>query len=306
MYDASDPRARLTTTPVSALAEERFFPAEFVKFYEIDPRNEDLACRSWYARGQNFLVVLSETAVGARLHRKGQPDEYMLLLERPQTAVRVSAKGEHIEVPGRSLVIVPPGDSVIDVPGGGRLVRIFSTRSPDLVSRCVNASSYAEPRSRIPPFEPWPEPTGGYRIRWYSLDVPAEEGRFGAIWRCTNLMVNVLGPIVGPRDSSRLSPHHHDDFEQGSLALQGSFMHHLRWPWTRDMAAWREDRHERCNSPSLCVIPPPAIHTTRWLDPDEHQLVDIFSPPRLDFSLQKDWVLNADEYPMPARPTPEA
>jgi hypothetical protein len=300
MYDASDPRAALApAAKTMSPAATAFAGAEYAKFYETRPQEEGPHGKTWYARGQNFIVAYSQAQPGAVFERKGQLDEYVVLAPDAATALAIKAGEAAEKVAGHSLAVVPPGNSTVTVPKGGRIVRFFSTRSPDVAAKCSNAASYASAHPNMPAFEPWPEPRDGYRIRAYSLDVPAQPGRFGRIFRCTTFMINYLDPFMGPRDRSKLSPHHHDDFEQGSLCLDGAFTHHLRWPWTTDMNAWREDNHEYCAAPSLAVIPPPAIHTSEALDPGVNQLVDIFSPPRMDFSTKPGWVLNAEEYPMP-------
>jgi hypothetical protein len=300
MYDPTDPRSSLAsaTTPAAPLPAT-FDPAEIARFYEEPPQEQGADGRTWYVRGQNFLIAYSDAAPGGSFSRQGQIDEYVLLLPERETSALVEASGERVEAAGYTLVIVPPGDSRIDVPSGGSIVRIFTTRSADLVEKCSNAEAYVQPHKTVAPFEPWPAPPGGFKIRAYSLDVPDQPGRFGRIFRCTTLMVNYLDRQIGPRDVTKLSPHHHDDFEQCSLAVAGSFIHHLRWPWTVNMHAWREDEHPHVRSPSVTVIPPPAIHTTRAMDAGLNQLVDIFCPPRIDFSQKPGWVLNADDYPMP-------
>ena len=66
-----------------------------------------------------------------------------------------------------------------------------------------------------------------------------------------------------------------------------------------NLDVWREDEHAHVASPSLTVIPPPSTHTSRGMEAGLNQLIDIFSPPRADFSKQPGWVLNADDYPEP-------
>lgn len=300
MYDKSDPRASLASagsgnvlSKIGLIAEPQ--PATF---YDTAPQIADVSGKTWLHRGHNFLTAYTQSSKGALLARQGQADEYCVLL--PNSGAEIIWDGKTTVVPGFSIVFVPPGDSVVRMVGGGEVVRLFTTGNTDLAELCGNARAYDEPRNHIPPMKPWPNPKDGWKVRFYSLDVPPEAGRFGRIFRCTTLMVNVLDPFNGPRDASKMSPHHHDDFEQGSLALSGEFIHYLRWTWTSDMADWRDDQALKMGAPSMLIIPPPVIHTTRATGPAENLLVDIFSPPREDFSAKSGWVLNADDYPMPS------
>jgi len=301
MYDKSDPRHALASAQSTASRPppKQFFGAEYGLFYETPPQISEAGARTWISRGQNFIVAYTEGEEGTTLTRDDQPDEYAVILPDRGMDVEITTRDGTERVPGYTVAFVPPGASSIKLLGKGRIVRLFTPKSEDLTAQAANRDAFAGPHPTVPPFEPWPEPPGGLKLKWYSLDVEQQPGRFGRIFRCTTFMVNYLDPRNGPRDRTKVSPHHHDDFEQCSLALEGAFIHHIRWPWTTDMTIWREDEHTFCASPSICVIPPPAIHTTTAEGPGLNQLVDIFAPPRLDFSSKPGWVLNEADYPMP-------
>ena len=301
MYDAKDPRSSLTAAPAAgAKAATEFAGVEYARFHDMPPQESAAGVRTWYARGQNFVLAYTEAEGDCRFVRAAQHDEFAVLSPDAAGRMEITWDGKQTPLAGGSLVFVPPGASEVRLPSGGRLIRLFTPHATDLVALCGNAASYRTPHPNVAPLQAWPAPAGGYRVRAYRLDVPSQEGRFGRIWRCSTFMVNYLDARVGPREVTRMSPHSHDDFEQCSLALAGEFIHHIRWPWTTNMNNWREDEHGLCGTPSIAVIPPPAIHTTQAIGTGSNQLVDIFCPPRLDFSNKSGWVLNADEYPMPS------
>lgn len=298
-YDPSDARSTLPVLESRVPPATSFSPAEYVRFTTEPPKVIEGHRRSWYARGQHFVLEYSDVDGEARFERTEQPDEYMLMLPDASTTAELRTPTETVQVPGRSLVVVPPGESSITVNGTGRVIRLLTSRAEDLIALASNADSYLADHENLAPLEAWPDPVGGFRVRVYDLTLPTLDSPKFRLYRCTTLMVNFFDPAEGPRDTTKLSPHSHDDFEQCSLVLAGQFVHHIRWPWTTDLAAWREDEHELCGTPSVTVIPAQAVHTSQAVDAGQNQLIDIFVPPRFDFSSKEGWVLNADDYPMP-------
>lgn len=298
-YAADDIRSTLVpTTPARAVdAATPIKPAQWIEFHALPPTETGPhGSRTWVARATNLVIAYTDAKAGDVFPRAGQPDEYAVLMYSDSAPVTVRAADATASVAEEAFVVVPPGDSEITVDGDGTLIRLFSSRAEDLTASAVNADAYAEPDLRAAPLVPWPDPVGGFALRVYRLaETPIAEGRFGRIFRTTNLMVNFLAEEPNPRDVHKLSPHTHDDFEQISLAVKGRFKHHIRYPWGPDATQWRPDENREIATPSICVIPPPTVHTTQGVGPHQ-QLIDLFSPPRVDFSASG-WVLNADDYP---------
>jgi hypothetical protein len=301
-YGKNDVRSALPTAAAQSVPEE-MAAADYLRFAGRAPDLEVDDARIWYARGQNFVVGYGEVDGHVEL-RFDEHEEHMLLLPDPLGATRIVTADESVDSPGQSVIVLPPGLVTVSLDGTFRFVSLVRSTS-HVADLAENAASYATAHPGIPPFMSWPQPPDGYRVRVYDATVPAAGGTM-RIFRCTTFMVNFFNPKQGPRDRTRLSPHHHDDFEQCSLVLEGQYAHHLRWPWGTDATKWREDDHELCGSPSVAIFPPPAIHTSEALDPGTNHLIDIFSPPREDFSRMPGWVMNADDYPMPEAVRPRS
>lgn len=296
MFNTSDPRKDLLKNK-SELSI--FNEAHLGKFYEETPTLSDGEEKTWVHRGQNFYVLYSECKKGVTITRSEQLDEYVIISPNKNSHFTIEWQQTITEVKGEKVIFVPPGESVIKFFGDSNIIRLITTSNKDLNDVTVNKHSYYTTHHHIPPFQSWPDPVDGYKVRVYDLNVAPDGERFGTIYRGSTFMINALDPFLGPRDSKKLSPHSHEDFQQCSLAVEGEFLHHLRWPWTENKNNWQEDQHELVQSPSITIIPPGVIHTTEAVGERLNRLIDIFCPPRVDFSKKNGWVLNADEYPMP-------
>jgi len=278
--------------------------ASKVIYHESDPQVVDAKAKTWITRGGNFAVCYSEVQPGAVLERADNAEEYMVILPPDGTTATIEAGGETIEAGADSLTIVPPGPSKINATSAGVIVRIISKAETDIMAQAGNAAVYADGGPELAPPDLWPAPYDGYKLRHYKLADYADPNGERIQPRCfrsTNMMVNLFVHYKTRRDTKALSPHWHDDFEQASLTLNGTWVHHMRYNWGSDLADWKADEHGEMTTPSVIIIPARAIHTSQDVGTDgpESSLYDIFCPPRMDFAGKPGFVINEDEYPLP-------
>lgn len=266
------------------------------RYYEEAPQLTGKGVRTWITRGANFAVVCSVGEAGATFTGTAKDEQFVYALEG---GVRVSAGAESETLEVEDLAIVPPGEWTIRFERAGHVVQLITTDEA-LAQRAPNAAIYADGAPEVAKTEAWPEPVGGYRLRRYStLEAYARGGMVHA-FRTRKLMMVPYARFLEPRDETQLTPHSHADFEQGSIALEGEWLHHLRVPWTANKRHWRPDTHLRIGSPSTTIIPAGIVHTSQGIAGQGMRLIDVFSPPRVDFS-ERGWVDNAADYPMPAK-----
>ena len=141
--------------------------AEFAK---MEPQVvEPGKSRTWITRGGNFAVAVSEVEPGAVFARDDNPEEYMVILPPGSVAATIEAGGATVDAKADSLTIVPPGPSRITVTAKGRIARIFSKASADIMALAWNNDVYADGAPELAPPDLWPEPYDGYRLRHYPL-----------------------------------------------------------------------------------------------------------------------------------------
>lgn len=294
-YAKDDLRSALTTSapprPAGAVAAPEFLDFSVTAPDVVTPAGS----RQWIVRGQNFVLIHTEPVPGDVIFSGDLRSEQVVLVIEESSGI----KGTQA-VTGPALVVVPPGAAELVSTGNGQLTQLIQSDELAWAAKAANADSYAHPHPHVAPLALWPEPVGGYRWRTYRMaDVPDDPKRFGRIFRTRAFMVNFLKASQGPRNPHKLSPHFHDDFEQCSLIVAGTYVHHIQTPWGTDADDWRPEDHARVGSPSATVIPPPTVHTSQAIGSGVNHLIDIFSGPRHDFSAQPGWVLNAGDYPAP-------
>lgn len=248
--------------------------------------------RVWRARAKTFLVEWHEPAAsGASLERLSANETIAVF---PANGGWVSTDGPAVVIPDRTIAIIPPGAFRLGASDDAPMILLSPIRPSRARPAAANEADYDDGSAEGMQVVGDAAPLGRLQIIPVdSIVAPADKPRLKIV-RSDTMSVSWI-EYEGLRDRTRLSPHDHSDFEQGSLAIEGAFIHHLRAPWGPDATAWREDVHQLAQPRSLCVIPPKMIHTTEGAGAGKHVLLDIFAPARGDF-VSKGWVFNQSAY----------
>lgn len=285
----------MSTSP--AFVRERLF----TDFARLPPEALG-AHRHWLARAQNFWlewIAFGDGTGEGGATRVFESDCEMLLIA-PRGVLHVSAADPAVaaaDVPPHTVAILPAGRYAVAGAASAACALIASQRADLAGRRVLGEAAYEIPDPRIVPTgRPYRRTARAGRIQVLDIDAIQASRDWPRLkmLQTETLSINIV-EYAGPRDRAALSPHAHADFEQGSLAIAGDFVHHLRVPWGSDAGRWRDDEHLPAPSPSLLVVPVEMIHTTEGVGRGHHFLVDVFSPPRHDF-IERGWVYNAGDY----------
>ena len=250
-----------------------------------------------FCRTRSFLVAWTnvDDTRHAPLKTHAIEDCFVLL---PDAGADIVCAGRLVRAHARSVVVLPPGESSVSLAAPGRCIHLFAPIPEKFADApCVDAAMRIGARCTMQPVLPAFNRAAAHPgVLVYELDNFANSAGMprAKLFQTSTMSINWV-EYSGPRDRTKLSPHSHTDFEQGSLALEGRFVHHFRTPWTADANTWIADEHALCGSDTLAVIPPPIEHTTEGIGEERHILIDIFAPPRRDF-IARNQVLNNDAY----------
>ena len=255
---------------------------------------EEFGWRIARGRGKTFLVEWCEAKGDEATIIRNLEDEVIAVF--PRTGGTVTAGETSTAISGRTIVIIPPGDVAIRCDQEGGTVILLSPlrgKAPD--DPVLNSADYLDhgDEGMLTVAPPSGKPRPLQVIPVDRIVAPTDKPRLKIV-RSETLSVSWI-EYEGVRDRTQLSPHDHADFEQGSLAIEGSYIHHLRVPWRANATLWRDDLHLFATPQSLCVIPPQMIHTTEGEGDGNHILLDIFAPVRADFA-GKGWIFNNPDY----------
>ena len=266
------------------------------QFWQDAPDETDGTASIWYHRTQNSVSVYLSGPAGSTFTRRGNPDEYFVwaLFD----SVRVTAGQDTVEAKAGSVLIVPPGDSTVELTEDGSVWLGFTSNATDLVERCPNVSEYQPAVDNIAPVTALEEPEGGYALRHYDLDALPDGSR---CFVHRTAMSRFRWPLRSePRDPEKMSPHDHEDFEQASLIVAGTMVHHMRRHWGRNSREWLPDEHQVVVAPAVAISKPPDIHTTQAVTKGAPVgLIDFFCPVRWDIVTAGGMVTNEGVYGIP-------